>query len=292
MKVKCEYCGKLVDESLASCPNCGASMPTANRVASDQPKTIDELKQWYTDHKLPPEKVTRFFIGKDIKEPKAFGIYKDGSGDFVVYKNKSSGERVIRYQGTDEGYAVNELYQRLKSEIADQKANRAKKSSGSKKGSGKKSSDKMTWKDWLLLPLILPFINPVFASIFFLAIFLLISLFDNSPSKGYYNYNGNDYYYQGSSWYAYDPTTDAWDYASNSDELDSVINDETDNDYMTDTHYGASFEDSNWYDSGSSDDSYDWDSDSSWSSSSDSDSWSSWDSGGWDSGGSDWDSDW
>ena len=54
-----------------------------------------------------------FFIGKDIKEPKAFGIYKNSAGDFVVYKNKSNGERVIRYQGTDEGYAVNELYQRL-----------------------------------------------------------------------------------------------------------------------------------------------------------------------------------
>ena len=57
MKVKCEYCGQQIDESQKICPNCGAPMPTANRVAGGQPKTIEELKQWYIDHKLPPEKM-------------------------------------------------------------------------------------------------------------------------------------------------------------------------------------------------------------------------------------------
>ena len=92
MKVKCDYCGQMVDENLKTCPNCGGPMSTANRVSSGQPKTIEELKKWYTDHNLPPEETTRFFIGKDIKEPKAFGIYKDQNGDFVVYKNKSDGD--------------------------------------------------------------------------------------------------------------------------------------------------------------------------------------------------------
>ena len=129
MKVKCDYCGQLIDENLPTCPNCGGSLSTSNRVSGGQPKTIEELQQWYKDHHLPPENITRFFIGKDIKEPKAFGIYKNSSGDFVVYKNKANGERAVRYEGADEGYAVNEIYQRLRAEIADQKSHSAPKSS-------------------------------------------------------------------------------------------------------------------------------------------------------------------
>ena len=59
----------------------------------------------------------------------------------------ASGERAIRYQGVDEAYAVNELYQRLKSEIADQKEHRAevKYSSRSATNNNAKSSS----VDWL-----------------------------------------------------------------------------------------------------------------------------------------------
>lgn len=54
-----------------------------------RPKTIEELKQWYIDRNLPPESVTRFFIGSNYKGAKAFGIYKDDITDkIVVYKNK------------------------------------------------------------------------------------------------------------------------------------------------------------------------------------------------------------
>ena len=122
MKIKCNYCGAMIDETAKSCPNCGAPLSGANRTADEQPKTIEELQAWYVAHPLPPENITRFFIGKDIREPKAFGIYKNEVGDCVVYKNKSTGERAIRYQGADEAYAVNELYQRLKAEIVDQKS--------------------------------------------------------------------------------------------------------------------------------------------------------------------------
>lgn len=65
--------------------------------------------------------MTRFFIGEDYKEPKAFGIYQDGNR-FIVYKNKADGSRAIRYDGLDEAYAVNEIYLKLKEEIANQKA--------------------------------------------------------------------------------------------------------------------------------------------------------------------------
>ena len=122
MQIKCDYCGSMFDEKLERCPNCGASNDDVMRSVSDQPKTIEGLKNWYSARRLPPYETTRFFIGMDYKQPRAFGIYKDeNSGKIVVYKNKDDGSRAIRYEGTDEAYAVNELYMRLKSEILEQK---------------------------------------------------------------------------------------------------------------------------------------------------------------------------
>ena len=120
MKVTCDYCGAVFEDTVDRCPSCGASNPKRN-VADKKPRTIDELEQWYRDRNLPPSEVTRFFIGLNYTEPKAFGIYKNELGDFVVYKNKADGSRAIRYEGKDEEYAVNELYQKLKDEIVNQK---------------------------------------------------------------------------------------------------------------------------------------------------------------------------
>ena len=284
MKVKCNYCDQLIEDNLNYCPNCGASMPTANRTASAQPKTIEELQTWYTAHNLPPENVTRFFIGKDIKEPRAFGIYKNDSGEFVVYKNKSNGERAIRYQGYDEGYAVNELYQRLKTEIADQKsrsaANRASQPQRSTGGRRKRSWEKII--GFFIF-------TKVGMTILVMIVAFLFSALDNSPSRGYYRYRGNDYYYQSGTWYSYDEYDDNWDVVYDGEFLNDVIYDDTASDYRIYDHSGMDFEDSSWYDSGSSSSSYsssydydyDWDSGSSW------DSYDSWDSGS-----SSWDSDW
>jgi len=120
MEVKCEYCGSMIPDDAKSCPNCGAPNVNMNRAASNTPRTIAELEQWYKDRNLPPYEKTRFFIGINCKEPKAFGIYQEGE-TFTVYKNKADGTRAIRYKGTDEDYAVNELYLKLKSEILNQK---------------------------------------------------------------------------------------------------------------------------------------------------------------------------
>ena len=280
MKVKCNYCGQMIDENLNYCPSCGGAMPTQNRTASDQPKTIEELKAWYTAHNLPPENVTRFFIGKNIKEPKAFGIYKDDSGDFVVYKNKADGTRAVRYQGCDEGYAVNELYQRLKTEIANQKSHSANNRSG--QSSGRSGGSSMSTLGKILGFFLFTRIGITLLVV--LVIFIGVAL-DNSPSRGYYRYNGNDYYYQQGAWYSYDASDDSWSYLYD-DFLDDIIYDDTASDYRVYDHEGMTFEETSWYDDGSSssydsDYSYDWDSGSSW------DSYDSWDSGS-----SSWDSDW
>ena len=183
MKVKCDYCGAAIDETMTHCPNCGAALAGANRTAEEQPKTIEELQAWYVAHHLPPEEFTRFFIGKDIREPKAFGIYKNETGDFVVYKNKSTGERAIRYQGRDEAYAVNELYQRLKAEIVDQK--------GRQPGSSTKgiTPQPMTDKQKKGCGC------AVMAAI--ISIIAMFAIFGKSIPNGYYNYHGTPYYHQG-----------------------------------------------------------------------------------------------
>ena len=252
----------MIDETKERCPNCGAPLSGANRTSAEQPKTIEELQAWYVAHHLPPEEITRFFIGKNITEPKAFGIYRDGNGDFVVYKNKSTGERAIRYQGADEKYAVNELYQRLKAEIADQKGNRPASSTQQPLMDNKKKRRK----------------GCLIAVIIFFVMGILMAVFDNTPPNGYYNYNGTQYYHQGSSWYYYDKGQDDW--FKSYDDPD--ITDKNAKDYQTYHHTGKSFEESCWYDSGSHSDDSGWDSDSNWDSGNDS----------WDSGSTDWDSDW
>ncbi|MBR5369991.1 MAG: hypothetical protein IK137_01660, partial [Bacilli bacterium] len=77
MKIKCEYCNNYIDDSEEKCPSCGSPNRYYNRVANQVPTTIEELEKWYKDHNLPPYETTRFFIGIDYKDPKAFGIYKD-----------------------------------------------------------------------------------------------------------------------------------------------------------------------------------------------------------------------
>ena len=80
------------------------------------PQTIEELKAFCAEKGMPLEKM-RFFIGENIQQPKAFGIYRDENDRFVVYKNKADGSRAVRYSGPDEAYAVSELYLKLKSEV-------------------------------------------------------------------------------------------------------------------------------------------------------------------------------
>lgn len=119
MKTNCEFCGSIIDDTDVKCSNCGAVNSLQKSKSSNVPVTIEQLKKWYQDNKLPPENITRFFIGKDIKEPKAWGIYHDKNMNaFVVYENRADGKRYCHYDGGDEAYAVNELFQKIKEVIA------------------------------------------------------------------------------------------------------------------------------------------------------------------------------
>ena len=205
MKIKCEYCDSMFDDTLEKCPSCGAPNKNVRRSTSDQPTTIEGLKEWYASKGLPPEDVTRFFIGIDYRGAKAFGIYKDEStGNFIVYKNKADGSRAVRYEGTDEAYAVNELHTRLKQEILEQKSHNISKGSAPASYSGGSRGRRRKKKS--CLSTILGFIIPVIlcAGVFK---FMIDS---ETPSKsGYYMYN-DEAYYQDKLFYHYGSDEYGW----------------------------------------------------------------------------------
>lgn len=274
MKIKCEYCGSFIDDTDEKCANCGGVNGHLVRSAVGVPQTIEELKRWCQDKNIPL-KDARFFIGEDYRGARAFGIYRDEKTEnYIVYKNKSDGTRAVRYEGKDESYAVNEIYQKLKEEILNQKqhlAQKSKKSGGSSNTNyNSRSYGNSFFKPYLYFGIVVLF-----------AIFLLWCLGLNNPSRGYYDYNNQVYYYQpGDSWYVYDHGD--W----SSTVVDSELYDHS-SDYYNSESYSSQYDSNDFSDSGyyneNSDDSYDSDWDSG-------DSWDSSDS--WDSGYSDWDSDW
>ena len=251
MNIKCDYCGSFYPETDPNCPNCGATNPRTAQTSV--PKTIEELKAFCQSKNMPLEKM-RFFIGVDYREPKAFGIYKDENGHFIVYKNKADGSRAVRYDGPDEAYAVNEIFQKLKSEVA---LRREMKATGQTPSTSKRKRDGISW-----------------ITIIIVIILIALYVWPRGPETGYYLYNNDYYYYQDSSWYYYD--AGSWILA---DTVDSLLADDA-SDYYQGGSYSGSYGVDDFSDSSYYEDSTDWDSD--WDDSYDS----------WDSSGTDWSSDW
>lgn len=271
MKIKCDYCGNYIDQHDEKCECCGAPNANYKRTANLQPETIEQLKDWYVAHNLPDENVTRFFIGKDYKGARAFGIFRDSNGDFVVYKNKSDGTRAERYRGEDEAFAVNELYQKLRNEIANQKARNGKSGSVSGESDFYKRARKT--------------IITTFICVFG---FSLISVFlvnmDFGPKDGYYRYEDQYYYHYNNNFYYYDDVYDDWSKYSGdfTEDVEEYYVDDDIPEYVDDFKDSATYEQAyqDYLESQTYDDD-DWDSDSTWDT-----------SDSWDSGGTDWGSDW
>ena len=278
MKVRCEYCKNYIDDSEEKCSYCGAVNKNYRRTAYGMPTTIEEFKQWYKDRNLPPYETTRFFIGEDYKEPKAFGIYKDPqSGKFIVYKNKEDGTRALRYEGRDEKYAVNELYLKLKEELRFQKNLNFSDDLYNQNNQNNQSIYPSTFgikKNWIGLALMI------------CTVFVAAVMFGNvglgkkmaGPNKGYYNINGTEYYYANGNWYWY--KDNGWTQTS-TPEYDGTLTSYYDKHYFDSSSSfpdikSSDFDTSRDYDN-------DWDSDYDW------DYGDTWDV---DSGGIDWNSDW
>ena len=54
MKIKCEFCGNMINDTQAVCPHCGAPNQRVRRASGDQPVTIEQLQKWYESKGLPP----------------------------------------------------------------------------------------------------------------------------------------------------------------------------------------------------------------------------------------------
>ena len=203
---------------------------------------------------MPLEKM-RFFINEDRQEPRCFGIYQDpDSGFWVVYKNKADGSRAVRYNGPDEGYAANEIWQKIQSEI------------GQRRTTQKKASKRES------------IITAIIAAAFLAALIAFLIMLFRMPDRGYYAIDDGLYYYQDSDWYYYDDYGGDWIYYDDPGGYDWYGGH-----YYGDSYDGFddpadAFEASSYYVEPSDDDDDDY---------GDSDLFDSWDSGD-----TDWDSDW
>ena len=280
MKIQCDYCGNTYEDTQPNCPSCGA--PNQSHNDNDvKPRTIQELKKWYADRKLPPPEITRFFIGVNYRLPRAFGIYKDDNGDFIVYKNKADGSRAIRYKGKDEQYAVNELWLKLKDEIVHQKSLNSRRTTSSHNHRVyTRTASNRTIITMMIIWLVLAVAATSFNKY-------------SHRNDGYYKYDNAYYYNDANTWYIYD----------NLKWYETTVPDQYDSSYSDPYYMGRTYEDIDWksldrdFNSSSSenlknfsdvknsqayqnnhtsnDSDYDWG-----------------DNDSWDSGGTDWDSDW
>ena len=226
-------------------------------MADQAPKTIEALKAFCANKGMPLEKM-RFFIGEDYREARAFGIYRDEDGDYVVYKNKADGSRSVRYQGPDEAYAVKEIYEKLKSEVELRLNRQAAPAPVNKKARG----------------IVLSILGGLAA---LLVAFGVVTMVNGSKRpKGYYQYQSETYYYDSHDWYMFNNTLYMWSLWSDTEDWT-----ESPKDYYVSSKYSEAynvddFKNSEYYHE-----------------SSHSDDWSSgYDYDSWDSGFTDWSSDW
>lgn len=283
MIIKCEYCDSNISDTQAQCPYCGATNKNMQRSGNGVPKTIDELKAYCQAKNMPLDKM-RFFIGEDYRGARAYGIYKDGyTGNFIVYKNKSDGSRAIRYEGTDEAYAVNEIYQKIKEETLKQANVHARNNYQGNQHGYSMSPSRMRSrflpkliKNWIIsLLFIIISINIVMPLIFKHML--------NTATRqvtNYYSYDDSYYRMSNDDWYIYDSINSTWlsvdtpDWEDTSDAYKSSYSSFCD-EYDIEPVYNNNDDDSyynNDYDNDSWDNDYDYDD--------------------WDSDYGDWDSDW
>ena len=299
MLIKCSYCDNFINDTEENCPHCGAPNEGVKRTAGGVPHTIEELKAFVASNNIPVDKFC-FHIGDNYQGPKAFGIYKDEvTGNFVVYKNKTDGSRAVRYEGSDEAYAVNEIYQKLKEQVNDYRSYRMDRGGSGNQSSAPAGNSNRPHRKIPILAIIIV----IFVSVYLLnqlRFALLRYQYRNyayetpTYNEYHYDYNGIPYMFSDATdtWYGYDDegyayeTTPPDDLIENADEYFDYIDD-----------YNSSTIDSDW----DNDDDYSWnwndDDDSSWSWNNNDDDWSwnsnnSWNSD-WNSGwNSDWNSNW
>ena len=261
---KCEYCNSTITSEDQKCPYCGAENPNYVSDTPRQiflPKTIAELKEYCAERGMPLLRM-RFFIGEDYREPKAFGIYRDGD-EVIVYKNKADGSRAIRYRGPDEAHAVDEIFTKLLEECHNRGIYPDGKPERTAASARKRRSSRRGILIWIAVLLAVNLITAAISGY-------------RHRNDGYYDFGGGTvYYHYGSDWYyTYDDNMAGYWYEAYVPPA---------SDY--DDYYVGSDWDSDWGVSNFKESS-------TWASIQESHSSSSSDYDSWDSGDTDWDSDW
>ena len=263
-------------------------MDNEKKYLPERVESYEELRNIFEEFHIDSEQ-TRFYIGDDYTDPKAFVIYQDDFGDFVVYKMKADGTRALRYKGPNEKIAVTEYYQKFLEEVRKRPAFARKliRPQQSRSYYTDRRGRKHNSVKAALIAVVVTFLAAIGLTFGVASYQRYKHRHDGyyvTPSGTYYTQGSDVYYYDNDDWYYYGPYDTFYD-----DYYDDYT-------YYDDYYYNDSytdFSDSDYYygsDSYSSDydSDYDYDYDDDWDSGWDDDD--SWDS--WDSGGSDWDSDW
>ena len=249
MKVKCEYCDNYYDGEATECPHCGGPNEHIRRTANNVPHTIAELRGWAEQFNLPLDEM-RVHIGEDYKGAKAFGIYKDGER-VVVYKNKANGERAVRYEGTDEAYAVHELYQKMREMLSQpEKTRKAGTTSASSQSTAAPIRDnKRGNRHPIITMIVVVYIIVMVGSVGINLMGLLFSAATGSyrPSYGNGYYSDYDYYDSDYGYYSDDYDYDYYDSGSSYDYDSSWDYDWDDYDFDYSSDWGSDWDwDSDW----------------------------------------------
>ncbi len=252
-------------------------MENEKKYLPEEVYSYEQLLQIFRDFHIDSEK-TRFFIGSEYTDPKAFVIFQNDFDDYLVYKVKADGTRALRYKGKDEAYAVNEYYQKFLEEVRKRPEFARKLLKPGNRIVSRSSSYSKSSR-----PVLIAVITVALTMILSFSVILVSSAIHHIRHRhdGYYSTPFGHYYYYGKDVYYYDDDLYDWLYYGNYDTFDDFYGYD-DYTYSEDYYYNddySDFRDSDYYDLDSDDDD-----DSGWD---DSDSWDSWDSGG-----SDWDSDW
>ena len=214
--IRCTFCDNLMRETDLNCPFCGTPHDPAGGSAPNAPQTMYELRKFADAVGISLERL-HFHLGEDYKGRCAFGMYRDEkTGNFVVYKNKDNGKRAIRYEGPDEAYAVNELYQKLKERISMYRSNPMNRQTDLYKDPKTDLLDMGSTKTGNIIGIIIVIIVTVCMILFYMLSYSIGIVPDSGGSGSSYRYesdydNDSDYSY---SDYDSDYGSDSGDWSS------------------------------------------------------------------------------
>ena len=111
----------MIEETADKCPFCGATNNAVKRTADKTPKQSPNYSSGIRTDTCRRMRQQDFLLASIIRNQKHLVFIRMATSS--LYTKQGKRRTCIRYQGTDEAYAVNELYLKLKSEILNQKAN-------------------------------------------------------------------------------------------------------------------------------------------------------------------------